>query len=159
MHVGEICTRSVVTCAADQKVVELARLMRDQHVTDVIVIEQREGKTMPLGIVTFRDLVVRVLAAGVDPQSCCVREVMSAGLETVLDSELIYDAIGHMRTKRVRRLPVVDARRALIGVLTADDVADFLASELVEVARISPPRSTLEREISAPGCPLPMKGG
>ena len=151
MHVGEICTRSVVTCAADLKVVELAQLMRDHHVTDVLVVEQREDRPMPLGIVTFRDMVVRVLANRVDPETCRARDVMSDCLETVLDGEFIYDAIWHMRAKRVRRLPVLDARGALIGVLTADDVAEFLAAELVEVARISPSRSALERETSAPG--------
>ena len=150
MHVGEICTRSVVTCAPDLKVFELAQLMRGQHVTDVIVVESRGTNSMPLGIVTFRDLVVRVLAARLDPEASCARDVMSDHLETVLDSELIYDAIWRMRSKRVRRLPVVDTQGALRGVLTVDDVAEFLASELVEVARVSPGRSALERQVSEP---------
>ena len=122
--------------------------MRDQHVTDVIVIEQREAQPVPLGIVTFRDMVVRVIADRVDPQSCCARDVMSECLETVLEREFIYDAIWHMRSKRVRRLPVVDDRGALAGVLTVDDVAEFLAAELAEVTRISPGRPALERRVS-----------
>jgi len=150
MHVGEICTRSVVTCAPDLKVVELAQLMRGQYVSDVIVVEQRGTDAMPVGIVTFRDMVVRVLAGRLDPATSCARDVMSGTLETVLESELIYDAIWHMRGKRVRRLPVVDTHGALRGVVTVDDVAEFLASELVEVARISPGRSALERRVSEP---------
>lgn len=148
MHVGEICTRSVVTCEANLKVFELAQLMRGQHVTDVIVVEPRGTCSMPLGIVTFRDMVVRVLAARLDPETSCARDVMSDHLETVLDSELIYDAIWHMRSKRVRRLPVVDTQGTLRGVLTVDDVAEFLASELVEVARVSPGRPALEHQVS-----------
>ena len=63
-------------------------------------------------------------------------ELMCANLETVRDSELIYDAIWHMRKRQVLRLPVVDAHGGLVGVLTADDVAEFLASELGELSRV-----------------------
>lgn len=78
---------------------------------------------------------------------------MSNGLETMLHSEFIYDAISHMRTQRVRRLPVVDARPA------GDGVAGFLACEQVDVARVPPTRFTLERGISAPGRPRPWGDG
>jgi predicted transcriptional regulator len=149
MHVGDICTRSVVSCAADFKVFELAKLMSDQHVADVIVVEQRGACLVPIGIVTFRDMVIRVIAGGLDPKASCARDVMSDRLETVLDDELIYDAIWHMRGKRVRRLPVVNTEGVLRGVLTVDDVAAFLASELVDVARVSPGRSELGRQIGA----------
>jgi signal-transduction protein with cAMP-binding, CBS, and nucleotidyltransferase domain len=138
MRIGDICTRSVVTCAPDINVTLLAQLMRDQHVTDVIVVDKREQHVVPLGIVTFRDMVVRVLANQADPRSTTAREVMSTGIETALETELVYDAIWHMRAKHVRKLPVVDARGALAGVLTIDDVTEFLAGEMVEVARISP---------------------
>jgi signal-transduction protein with cAMP-binding, CBS, and nucleotidyltransferase domain len=148
MHIGDICTRSVVTCAPQISVLALAQLMRDQHVTDVIVVEERESRRMPVGIVTFRDMVVRVVANRAEPESTAASEVMSRSVETALESEFIYDAIWHMRSKRVRKLAVVDAHNALVGVLTVDDVTQFLAGELIEVARISPVRPAAGQALS-----------
>lgn len=136
MHIGQICTRSLVTCKRDTPAAELARKMRDQHAADVLVIEERSGRLAPVGLVTDRDLVVEVIARGRDPNQVRADELMCADLETALDSEFIYDAISHMRKRQILRLPVVDAHGALVGVLTADDVAEFLASELTEVARL-----------------------
>ena len=140
MHIGQICTRSLVTCKRDTSASELARKMRDQHVADVLVIEERGGRLTPVGIVTDRDLMVEIIARGRHPDQVCAADVMCADLETALDSEFVYDAIWHMRSKRVRKLAVVDAHNALVGVLTVDDVTQFLAGELIEVARISPVR-------------------
>ena len=136
MHVSQICTRSLVTCNRDTSAAELARKMRDQHVADVLVIEDHAGRLTPIGLVTDRDLVVEVIARDGDPNQVRAADLMCADLETVLDSELVYDAIWRMRKRQVLRLPVVDAHGALVGVLTADDVAEFLASELTEVARL-----------------------
>jgi signal-transduction protein with cAMP-binding, CBS, and nucleotidyltransferase domain len=136
MHVGQICNRSLVTCDREMPAAELARKMRDQHVADVLVVEDHGGRLTPVGLVTDRDLVVGVIARGRDPNQVRAADIMCADLETVVDSELIYDAIWHMRKRQIVRLPVVDAHGALVGMLTADDVAEFLASELTEVARL-----------------------
>ena len=136
MHVGQICTRSLVTCNRDTSAAELARKMRDQHAADVLVVEDRAGRLAPVGLVTDRDLVVEVIARGKDPEQVRASDLMCADLETVLDSELVYDAIWHMRKRQILRLPVVDLHGALVGLLTASDVAEFLASELSEVSRL-----------------------
>jgi len=138
MHIGEICTRSVVTCGRDTSVLELAQLMRDHHVGAVIVVDEHEGKLTPVGVVTDRDLVVEVMAKGVNPDLLRAGDLIANDLVTVFESELVYDAICHMRSKCIRRLPVVDANNHLLGILTADDVTEFLAEELTEVARIVP---------------------
>jgi signal-transduction protein with cAMP-binding, CBS, and nucleotidyltransferase domain len=136
MHVAQICSRSLVTCDRETSATELARKMRDQHVADVLVIEDHGGRLTPVGLVTDRDLVVGVIARDRDANQVRAADIMCADLETVVDSELIYDAIWHMRKRQILRLPVVDAHGALVGMLTADDVAEFLASELTEVARL-----------------------
>ena len=64
MHIGKICTRSVVSCRRDASARELARLMRERHVGDVVVVDEHEGLLTPVGVVTDRDLVVKVLAMG-----------------------------------------------------------------------------------------------
>jgi signal-transduction protein with cAMP-binding, CBS, and nucleotidyltransferase domain len=136
MHIGQICTRSIATCQRDTPAAEIAQKMRDQYVADLLVVEDRAGRLVPVGLVTDRDLVIEVIARGRDPSQVRAGDVMCADLETALDSELVYDAIWHMRKRQILRLPVVDAHGALVGVLTADDVTEFLASELTEVARL-----------------------
>ena len=147
MHIYDICTREAVTCRRDTSAIDVARLMRQRHVGDVIVIDDAEGCTLPVGIVTDRDLVVQVLAKGVNPESVTAGDIMSDNPVTALGSEAILDAIWHMRGHGVRRLPVVDRRGALVGVLTVDDITRFLASELGEMARIAPRQ--IEREHAA----------
>ena len=136
MHIGQICTRSLVTCKRETTAAELARKMRDQHVANVLVVEERGGRLTPAGLVTDRDLVLGVIARDRDPNQVSAGELMCADLETALDSEFIYDAIWQMRKRQITRLPVVDSHGGLVGVLTADDVAEFLTSELSEVARL-----------------------
>jgi CBS domain-containing protein len=137
MHIGEICTRSVVTCRRDASARELACLMRERHVGDVVVVDEHEGLLTPVGVVTDRDLVVKVLSLGGDPDVVRAGDLMAKTVATAFESELVYDAIWHMRGKGIRRLPVVDARNHLLGILTADDVTRFLAQELGDMARIS----------------------
>lgn len=144
MRIGEICTRDVVYCTRDTVVTEAAQLMRNHHVGDLIVADQREGGLAPVGIVTDRDLVVEVLAEKVDPATLTAGEVMGTGLATARDTDIVYDAIETMRSRGIRRLPVVDARGCLVGVLTADDVAEFLAEELNGIARIAPRQLKVE---------------
>lgn len=150
MHIKDICRRSLVTCRRELSVARVAQLMRDQFVEDVVVVEDRAGRLVPVGIVTFRDMIVRVIANHADPDKTSASDIMSDTLEAAHETELIYSAILRMRNKRITRLIVVDSHDALVGVLTADDVTDFLASELIEVARISPHHVALESGTGEP---------
>jgi len=138
MHVAQICSHRVVTCPPDTSALEMARLMRERHVGDVVVVDVRDGRPVPVGIVTDRDLVVEVMAKAVDPQLPTARDLAGTELLTVMSSESVHDALLQMRTRGIRRLPVVDAQGALVGMLTADDATRFLAEALTEVARIAP---------------------
>jgi len=150
MHIGEICKRSVVTCGRETSAPELAQLMRDHHVGDVIVVDEYEGRQMPVGIVTDRDLVVQIMAKGVTPELVRAGDMLVGDLVTVVETEGVYDAIWHMRSKGIRRLPVVDIHAHLLGVVTADDVTEFLATELTELARIVPRQIKLEEATRKP---------
>jgi CBS domain-containing protein len=147
MRIGEICTRSVVTCRRDSSASELAKLMRERHVGDVVVVDVRDGLPTPVGLITDRDLVVQVVAMGIDPASMRAEDLMAKDLATAFESELVYDAIWHMRGKSIRRLPIVDVHNHLLGILTADDVTRFLAQELSDMSRIAPMQ--IEREGTA----------
>ncbi|MDE2093393.1 MAG: CBS domain-containing protein [Burkholderiales bacterium] len=138
VHIGEICTRSVVTCTRDISALELARLMRERHVGAVIVVDERDGKPTPVGLVTDRDLVVEVMAGAVDPEIVRVGDLIVAEPVTAVDTELVFDAVWHMRSQGIRRLPVVDAQAHLVGIVTLDDVTRFLAEQLNAVTCIVP---------------------
>ncbi len=150
MRIGEICTREVVYCGPRDSVLEVAQLMRNHHVGDLIVAEWRDGLLRPLGVVTDRDLVVKVLAEGVAPETLTAADLMMRELVSAPEYELLHEAIARMRAHGVRRLPVIDAAGSLVGVLTADDVVEFLAEELSGVARIFPRQSELERSALPP---------
>lgn len=145
MRISELCKRDVVTCPRDTSAAQVAKLLRDGHVGDVVVVERRNGKTMPVGIITDRDLVVHVLAAKVDAETVVASDLITGELTTAEESEDIYDALWHMRSKGVRRLPIVDDHGALVGVLAMDDVMQYLGDAMSQLARISPYQVTQER--------------
>ena len=134
MHVGEICTKTVVTCHRDANVLDVARLMCERHVGAVVVVDDVPGGVTPVGVLTDRYLVVEVMAQGRDPRTTRVSELLLGDLETVFDSELTFDAVWHMRRHGIRRLPVVDSQGRLQGILCADDVVNVLAQQLTALA-------------------------
>jgi CBS domain-containing protein len=136
MPVGEICNRQVVVAPKSLSVSEAAQLMRSRHVGDVVVIEERGGRTHPVGIVTDRDIVVEVVAAGVNPDALTVADIIGPELTTVSESEGVYEAFFYMRSKGVRRMPVVDREGVLVGIVTLDDLLSLLAEEMSELAKL-----------------------
>lgn len=136
MAVGEICNREVVIAEKTLSVVDAAQLMRTHHVGDLVVVEEREGRRLPVGIVTDRDVVVEVVAAGVNPDALKVGDIMGPEVATVRESEGLFEALRFMRDKGVRRMPVVDSTGALAGILTLDDLLSLLAEEMTELAKL-----------------------
>ena len=136
MAVGEICNREVVITEKALSVVNVARLMREHHVGDLVVVETRDGRKHPVGIVTDRDIVVEVVAAGVNPDLLKVGDIMGPEVATVRESEGLFEALRYMRGKGVRRMPVVDGAGGLVGILTMDDLLSLLAEEMTELAKL-----------------------
>jgi len=136
MPISEICNREVIIVQRDTTVHEAAKLMRQHHVGDVVVVEERKGVRVPVGIVTDRDLVVEVMAPDLAQIVITVGDIMRSGLATVKDSAGIYEAIQYMRGEGVRRLPVVDGKGGLIGILALDDLLELLAEELLALSKL-----------------------
>ena len=136
MPVGEICNREVVVAEKSLPVTEAAQFMRRHHVGDLVVVETRGETRHPVGIVTDRDIVVEVVAAGVNPEALKVGDIMGPQVATVRESEGLFEAMRYMRDQGVRRMPVVDAAGALVGILTLDDLLELLAEELGELAKL-----------------------
>jgi len=136
MAVGEICNREVVIAEKTLSVVDAALLMRKHHVGDLVVVEEKAGRRHPVGIVTDRDIVVEVVAAGVNPDALKVGDIMGPEVATVREGEGLFEALRHMRDKGARRMPVVDRDGGLVGILTLDDLLSLLAEEMTELAKL-----------------------
>ncbi len=146
MSIGEFCTREVVVAERDTGIVELAQLMRTHHVGDVVVVEKQGDLVVPVGIITDRDIVVELIAAQVDLDSVTTGDVMGPELITAREKEGIWETLQRMRTKGIRRLPVVNEDGGLEGILTVDDLIDLLAEELALLAKIADRGQALEEE-------------
>lgn len=136
MPIGEICNREVVIVQPNSAILEAAQLMRHHHVGDVLVVEDRSGVRVPVGIVTDRDLVVEIMAPELDQRVITVGDIMMPGLVTVKENAGVSETIEYMRAKGVRRVPVVDNSGGLVGILTLDDLLELLAEELLALARL-----------------------
>jgi CBS domain-containing protein len=145
MNIGEISTVQTVYCKRDESVQGAALLMRKHHVGDLIVVEQLESERIPVGIVTDRDIVVSVIALGLDPASLLVGDIMTDDLLTVSEHDDVYETIERMRFRGIRRVPVVNINGGLTGVVSADDLLEFLADEMSELSRISPHQQAHEK--------------
>jgi len=116
--VREVMTENVVTLPGSAPLAEAAQRMRDADIGDVIVME---GDTM-CGVVTDRDIVVRAIALGKDPQSSPLSEICSHEVVTVAPDDSIDHAAQVMRERAVRRLPVVEGGRP-VGIVSIGDLA------------------------------------
>ena len=136
MTVGEYCNRSVIVIAGDESIKAAAQLMRKHHVGDLVLIEEREAKRVPVGIVTDRDLVVEVMAPGLEPEQLTVRDIVVESPFLVREEDSLFDALEMMRGRRVRRVPVIDADGELVGIITVDDLIGLLAEMLDDLAAV-----------------------
>lgn len=122
--------RPVVTARLEDTIVAAAEKLRDQHVGCLVV--ERNGK--PYGILTDRDITLRVVAEGLDPRTTTVGDVATLDPIHVRDMEGVETVARRMREYGVRRLPVVDEAGALRGIITADDIVRLLGRELGDVS-------------------------
>lgn len=131
MPIRDYCNMNVICCEVDTNVAAVAALMRKHHVGDVIVTENNaEGLRMPVGIVTDRDILVESISLDIEARLFTAGDMMTAPVITVTEDASLFDAINLMRTKKIRRLPVVAQAGSLFGIVTSDDILNILASEL-----------------------------
>jgi CBS domain-containing protein len=117
-QIKDVMTQNPTSCDPSRTVVEAAKVMASEDVGSVPVV--KEGRLV--GIVTDRDLVVRVVAEGRDPGSTTVGEIASSDLETVAPDDDLDSALRKMASSKVRRLPVVEGDQ-LVGIVAQADVA------------------------------------
>jgi CBS domain-containing protein len=141
-RVKDVMTAGPVVLDKDAPLVEAARLMRDQGIGDVIVVEGESAE----GIVTDRDIVIRGVAEGADPSTTRLGQVISSELVAVAPDDPVERAIELMRERAVRRLPVVEGGKP-VGVVSIGDLAvergpdSSLPTSAKSLPPASPPRS------------------
>lgn len=136
MSVGEICNREVVVTGRETDIREAARLMREYHVGDLLIVERKDDENIPVGIVTDRDLVIEVLALDVALEKLTVADLMLTELVTVPESADLWDTLATMRSRGIRRMPVVNEQGGLEGILTIDDALDLLVEGLDDMVKL-----------------------
>lgn len=132
-----LCNRHVVHIDAHASVLEAAQLMREKHVGDVVVVDGDHGILRPIGMLTDRDIVTLVVGEDVDAETVKVIDVMAHNPRVVHQLDEISRAIECMSEAGVRRLPIVDERGGLVGIVTADDLHQVLARMQQQLASVS----------------------
>lgn len=130
MSVGKVCVRTVVTARPEESAAAVAKRMQQYEVGALVVLQ---GKR-PAGIITDRDLVLRVMAAEKEPSATEVRSVMTDKLVCVPEHMPLEDAMNLMRGYQIRRLVVTDAAGELAGIFTLDDMLELLGEEQSAIA-------------------------
>lgn len=133
---GDVMTRDPVSCEPTDSIVRIAQLMKAQDVGAVPVIESKSSPKL-IGIVTDRDIVVKIVAGGRSVENPTVRDAMTNNPNTCLEDDDVSKAVAQMAEYKVRRIPVIDAAGNLRGIIAQADIAtrvhrDKTTGELVE---------------------------
>jgi CBS domain-containing protein len=136
--IGQICSKPAVTASPDTTVQEVAHRMWTRKVGAVVIVN---GHGKPIGVVTDRDIAVRVVSQGADPAVVRVGTLISRKPTVIRETAGILDATKLLSRRGVRRLPVVSETGKLVGIISLDDLLMLIGSELSHIA------STLASEL------------
>lgn len=136
MTIGAICNHEVITVRRDATILHAAMLMRQYHVGDVVVIEDHKDGSVPVGIVTDRDVVIELVATELDCKVITAGDIMVSNVIVIKESAGVFEAIQLMTSKGIRRLPVVDDKGGLVGIVTLDDLLLLLAREFGALTKL-----------------------
>ena len=126
MTCAEVMTPSPTCCHPEHTAVEAAELMQREDVGLVPIVSADNSKL--LGVLTDRDIVLKVIAAGRDPRGTAVSEVMTTDPIACLPQESVESVMELMATRQVRRIPIVDRDGAIVGIVSQADIATRLSS-------------------------------
>ena len=135
MSAGTVCSRLVVIASPAETVRAAARRMAEHGVGTIVVLEG-DGSSRAVGILTDRDVAVRRVAGGLDPDTTPVGKVMTSPVEFVDEHTPIEEAVAAMARGATRRLVVTDQDFRTVGILTLDDVLDDMIGEARSIGRL-----------------------
>ena len=120
MDVRSVMTANPACCTADTPLREVARMMVDNDCGQIPVVDAANA---PIGVVTDRDIAVRIVAEGRDPKSACASDCMTTPVTTISADSSLAECCETMEREQVRRVPVVTAQGSLCGIVSLADVA------------------------------------
>lgn len=126
MPLIDFCKAPVYTIAPDKFAIEAAELMRDKKIGCLVVTEFEK----PIGILTDRDLMIRVLAEGKDPSTTKIRDIMTSEPVMVPETVGVWELVQTMKKHGVRRFPVLAGDGKLVGMITLDDLIELIGDEM-----------------------------
>lgn len=149
----EVLLKKTVTLSEDTLVGEAAKVMKDKDVLSVIVSSKNSKK--PIGIVTERDILYRLVSENKGPFKVTLKDIMSSPLITIAEEESVKDAVLLMRSKHIRRLVVKNAEgsNSITGTVTLMSIVGNVPSDKVDLAEVKLPASVIEREGAKIICP------
>ena len=132
----DVMTKDPVFCEPGDSITKVARIMKQEDVGSVPVVESKESRKL-LGIITDRDIVVKIVAEGLAPDAPTVTEAMTPNPASCREDDDVEYAVKLMKERQVRRMPIADAAGRLVGIIAQADVAtrvnkDSKTGELVE---------------------------
>lgn len=133
MTIGKLSNRNVITLSTNKTVLDAARLMKESNIGDVVIVND---KNQPVGIITDRDITIKIVANEISPCQMLVSDVMSSDLLVLKEYQTVQEAIDMMSAKGVRRAPVVDEVNNLIGIISSDDLVLLVADESESYAKL-----------------------
>ena len=135
MTVGRICSRVMASASSQETIRTAAQRMAANEVGTLVVLDATDGANR-IGIVTDRDIVIRCVAAGRDPERSQIRSVMTCPVHSVDEQTPVEEAMQQMAKVGTRRLVVTGEAGTPVGVLSLDDVLDLLADETGAIGRL-----------------------
>ena len=133
MNVAAICTRLPETISPEDTVLTASRQMMDHEVGTLVVTD---GAGMPVGIVTDRDIVIRCVAEGLNPEKTKVARVMTTEVHTVHEDMSVEVGLEELADKEVRRLVVVNDAGRVAGIVALDDFLEGIVEATADVGRL-----------------------
>lgn len=143
----EVATAAVAVAEPETTALVVSQLMRQHHIGAVVVVDAYD-KGRPVGIVTDRDLVLELMAEGLDPAVFTAGDIMSVNLVTANATLDVMAAAQLMNTHRVRRLVITDDAGMLTGIATLEDVFEAISQQLANLSSAlagARDRETIER--------------
>lgn len=141
MEIRDVMTSNPKVCPPNASLVQIAEMMRDEDIGEVPIVESDGNNRKLVGVVTDRDIVVRAIAAGRNPESVNARDCMTAPATACREDAPLDECVRKMASGRIRRMPIVDANGDLCGIIAQADLQATDARSLKEQlgSRVSTP--------------------
>lgn len=136
MAIQDICVSGVASISPSDSLVEASRRMKKLNLGALVVTDKANGQCKPKGLITDRDIALSAAKYGKDLNAITVGDIMAKNLVIAKETDGIFEVVRIMRKKKVNRVPIVDSKGFLSGIISSDDILDLVSAELSELASL-----------------------